>query len=294
MTPPIRRRKKELADATAALSKTYANAKAEAAQAKSDVGATDWNVDGTNDVGKVDSVGSVGKIDSDVNIADEDLKFLRDVAEMRYVQNFVTLTPTVAVEAQISERSTSTKSSNESKASWKTNSQRRRKEYITNEQLPNDTDRRWTGNQHSRPSGETERVFAWEKNERVTVLDLGEVLLLRKKGLRILSWESFFPADSAPYTTGQVRDPISIIQAIQKARDSKTPVRFLITGTDLDCNIRMGIESFEYEERSGELGDLYYTIKLYEWKDTSPKKNCPSGKEEHTGENPGTGQSRKA
>ena len=96
--------KKELADATAALSKTYANAKAEAAQAKSDAGASDWNVDGTNDVGKVDSVGSVGKIDSDVNIADEDLKFLRDVAEMRYVQNFVTLTPTVAVEAQISEK----------------------------------------------------------------------------------------------------------------------------------------------------------------------------------------------
>lgn len=46
----------------------------------------------------------VGKIDSDVNIADEDLKFLRDVAEMRYVQNFVTLTPTVAMDAQISER----------------------------------------------------------------------------------------------------------------------------------------------------------------------------------------------
>ena len=42
------------------------------------------------------------------------------------------------------------------------------------------------------------------KNERVTVLDLGEVLLLRKKGLRILSWESFFPADSRAvhYRTG--------------------------------------------------------------------------------------------
>ena len=52
----------------------------------------------------MDSVGSVGKIDSDVNISDEDLKFLRDVAEMRYVQNFVTLTPTVAMDAQISER----------------------------------------------------------------------------------------------------------------------------------------------------------------------------------------------
>lgn len=56
------------------------------------------------DIGSVDSVGSVGSIDSDINIAEEDLKFLRDVAEMRYVQNFVTLTPTVAVDAKISEK----------------------------------------------------------------------------------------------------------------------------------------------------------------------------------------------
>nr|DAU65078.1 MAG TPA: tail assembly protein [Caudoviricetes sp.] len=119
------------------------------------------------------------------------------------------------------------------------------------------------------------------KNERVTVLELGEVLLLRKKGLRILSWESFFPMAKAPYTVGQIRDPVSIIQAIQKARDQKAPVRFLITGTDLDCNLRMGIDSFEYEERSGELGDLYYTIKLYEWKDISPKRIVlPEKKEE--------------
>ena len=119
------------------------------------------------------------------------------------------------------------------------------------------------------------------KNERVTVLELGEVLLLRKKGLRILSWESFFPVSKAPYTVGQIRDPVSIVQAIQKARDQKSPARFLITGTDLDCNLRMGIDSFEYEERSGELGDLYYTIKLYEWKDISPKRIVlPEKKEE--------------
>ena len=119
------------------------------------------------------------------------------------------------------------------------------------------------------------------KNERVTVLELGEVLLLRKKGLRILSWESFFPVSKAPYTVGQIKDPVSIVQAIQKARDQKSPVRFLITGTDLDCNLRMGIDSFEYEERSGELGDLYYTIKLYEWKDISPKRIVlPEKKEE--------------
>ena len=53
------------------------------------------------DIGKV---GEVGKINSDVNIADEDLQLMKDVAEMRYVQNFVTLTPTVAMNARVSER----------------------------------------------------------------------------------------------------------------------------------------------------------------------------------------------
>ena len=97
--------KQELADATKNLSDTYKNAKAEAAQNNTDSATTDWNIDGgTGDVGNVDKVGSVGSIESDVNIADEDLKFLRYVAEMRYVQNFVTLTPTVAVDAQISEK----------------------------------------------------------------------------------------------------------------------------------------------------------------------------------------------
>lgn len=57
-----------------------------------------------NSVGGVGDVGKVGSIDEDVNISDEDLKFLKDVAEMRFVQNFVTLTPTVAVEAQVSEK----------------------------------------------------------------------------------------------------------------------------------------------------------------------------------------------
>lgn len=110
------------------------------------------------------------------------------------------------------------------------------------------------------------------KNEKLTVLETGEILVLRKKGLRTVSWDSFFPANSAPYTTGQVKDPVSIVKAIQKARDTQKPIRFLITGTDLDCNIRMGVDSFDYEERSGELGDFYYSIKLVEWKDYSPKR----------------------
>lgn len=99
--------KAEARAATAQREAEIAAAKAESAAAGNGSTEPDWsayaNTD-PGDIGNVDRVGSVGSIDEDVNIADEDLKFLRDVAEMRYVQNFVTLTPTVAVDAKISEK----------------------------------------------------------------------------------------------------------------------------------------------------------------------------------------------
>lgn len=99
--------KSEARAATAQREAEIAAAKAESAAAGNGSTEPDWsayaNTD-PGDIGNVDRVGSVGSIDEDVNIADEDLKFLRDVAEMRYIQNFVTLTPTVAVDAKISEK----------------------------------------------------------------------------------------------------------------------------------------------------------------------------------------------
>lgn len=109
----------QIADRDAALAAMKAEASAATAQREAEIAAAkaeaaagngtdemDWAAyqDGVTDIGNVDSVGSVGSVEEDVNIAEEDLKFLRDVAEMRYVQNFVTLTPTVAVDAKISEK----------------------------------------------------------------------------------------------------------------------------------------------------------------------------------------------
>lgn len=54
--------------------------------------------------GVADIAANTGAMAGEVNIADEDLKFMKDVAEMRYVQNFITLTPTVSMDARISER----------------------------------------------------------------------------------------------------------------------------------------------------------------------------------------------
>lgn len=110
------------------------------------------------------------------------------------------------------------------------------------------------------------------KNETTTVLGLGEVLLLRTKGLRTITWDSHFPSCSAPYVTGQVVTPIEIVRSIQAARDTRKPMRFLLLGTDLDINMPVGVDDFSYEERGGEVGDIYYSIKLTEWKNYAAKR----------------------
>lgn len=92
--------------ATAQRQAEIATAKADAANKKA---ANNEDIMGkfgaSGDIANVGSVGEVGKIKDDVNIADEDLKLFRDVAEMRYTQNLVTLTPQVVLSGvQISEK----------------------------------------------------------------------------------------------------------------------------------------------------------------------------------------------
>lgn len=142
---------------------------------------------------------------------------------------------------------------------------------MPNEQLRNDTDRGGTGNRHSRPSRKTESHFAGKQRHRDRPCP-GRHSDPSEEGASDYRLGQLFPAHSAPYVTGRVRDPVEIVQAIQAARDGLDPVRFLITGTDLDINVRMGVETFDYEERAGELGDFYYSIKLSEWKDYSPRR----------------------
>lgn len=116
------------------------------------------------------------------------------------------------------------------------------------------------------------KVSSPGKNKTATVLGIGEVLLLHLKGLRSVSWDSFFPASSAPYVTGSIIPPAEAVRAIQSARDSREPIQFILSGSDLDMNVQMGVEDFSYDERFGSVGDIYYSIKLSEWKDYSPRR----------------------
>lgn len=52
---------------------------------------------GMTDIPNIGKVGEVGKIKDTVDISSEDLKVMRELAEIKSIQNFVTLTPTVSV-----------------------------------------------------------------------------------------------------------------------------------------------------------------------------------------------------
>ncbi|TGE37919.1 hypothetical protein E4K67_12960 [Desulfosporosinus fructosivorans] len=55
------------------------------------------NPNNLNGNSTIDRVNEVGKINNTVDISSEDLKTMRELAEMKNIQNFVTLTPTVAM-----------------------------------------------------------------------------------------------------------------------------------------------------------------------------------------------------
>ena len=121
-------------------------------------------------------------------------------------------------------------------------------------------------------------VRAAGRNETAEVLELGEVLLLRGRGLRKVEWEGLLPAWKLPCMDGQPLTPILAVRYIQRYRDKKEPVYLRLEGTDLDLDVPFGIEDFSYEERGGEPGDLYYSIQLTEWRSYAPSRvTLPEG-----------------
>lgn len=110
------------------------------------------------------------------------------------------------------------------------------------------------------------------QNESVSVLGLGEVNRLRQRGLRELSFESFFPAREAPYATGKHTPPRTLIYAIMAYRQKKKPARLRLTGSNLNVNMEVAIEELTYWEAAGEIGDIYYKIKFREYVEYGPRQ----------------------
>lgn len=109
-------------------------------------------------------------------------------------------------------------------------------------------------------------------NTDIELAHFGEYTVIGERGAAELSFESFFPLQyNASYCEYSVFSlPSTFVNTIERWRDNRKPLRFIVTGTRI--NYAVTIRDFSYEiERAGNPGDIYYTLSLKEYRflDTS-------------------------
>lgn len=111
-------------------------------------------------------------------------------------------------------------------------------------------------------------VTVAHRNTVVNVIQLGDINLMGKTGLREISLSSFFPANDYNFSNNFGRkEPIACVDQLEGWRNSGKPIRVIIT--DL-LNMEATIESFTWGERDA-TGDIYYTLALKEYKKIKTK-----------------------
>lgn len=98
-----------------------------------------------------------------------------------------------------------------------------------------------------------------------TVVKGGERTIIGDIKMREISFSSLFPRhyDSFLCEYVDIPHPYDALNTIQRWRKTKWPVRLIIT--DLGVNMAVTIRKFEYEERGGEPGDIYFDIAFKEF-----------------------------
>lgn len=106
-----------------------------------------------------------------------------------------------------------------------------------------------------------------QNNTTVNVIGLGEVVLKGKKGLREISFSTFFPKhydpDYCEFTN--IKSPRQYVDIIEKLKRAGT-VKLIITGTPI--NLRCTIEEFDWGEDDG-TRNISYTLTFKEYQGPS-------------------------
>lgn len=103
-------------------------------------------------------------------------------------------------------------------------------------------------------------------NKTFQILDKGEIVVPMPPALTEVSFESFVSNNDEPFMDGSI-SPRSFVKALKKAKDNKTTGRLIISRSGLfDTNIKCIIEEFTTKDKGGEPDDIYYSIKLKEYR----------------------------
>lgn len=105
----------------------------------------------------------------------------------------------------------------------------------------------------------------------VPIQGLGEVVIKQDPTAIIISFSSFFPSAYFPgIQVDRVTPPSDLKDKITIWQKSDKPVRFFVVGTTI--NLYFVIEEFSYYEQGGDVGSLYYTLSLKEYRKVSVRQ----------------------
>ena len=117
------------------------------------------------------------------------------------------------------------------------------------------------------------------ENGEYNVLGIGPIVIPRTPKLRVVSISSFFPGRNIPgLVVGTYQSPDYYVNFFQSAMDNRsvlvyTPVRYYPDGTPFmtgSTGFECIVTKFTYEDRGGEVGDIYYDLEVTEYRDYSP------------------------
>lgn len=109
------------------------------------------------------------------------------------------------------------------------------------------------------------------QNESVSIAGLGEVTIFQDPMAKVISFSSFLPMHQSPLVEyASPSQPWVFIERFELFKKSKKAVRIIITGTPV--NMAVSIESLNYNEAGGAVGDINYNIVLKEYKAVISRK----------------------
>lgn len=107
---------------------------------------------------------------------------------------------------------------------------------------------------------ESYTVTTAQGNTTVNINALGEVNLLGHPNLEEVSFSGIFPAQSAPYTSGSLRDPMDYVTDIRTIKEGGPAELHLLDIQAMHCTV----ESFSFGESDG-TGDITFDITLKQY-----------------------------
>lgn len=128
-------------------------------------------------------------------------------------------------------------------------------------------------------------VTTAQNNKVVDILDSGEALLFGNIKLKTLKFNCFFPNqerhEGHKFLVGDNYSPSECVDQITKWKESKKPVRVIIT--DSPVNLMMAIMTFNFNEKDG-TRDIWYEISFTEYRElNTPAANNDKQIDENTG-----------